>query len=52
MSAPLNFKGIGENPISPAALAITNAIEDPVGVRIKDLPITTQIYAALRTRRR
>jgi CO/xanthine dehydrogenase Mo-binding subunit len=46
---PYNVKGIGENPISPAAPAIANAIEDAVGVRIKDLPITAEkIYAALR----
>jgi CO/xanthine dehydrogenase Mo-binding subunit len=48
---PYNVKGIGENPISPAAPAIANAIEDAVGVRIKDLPITAEkIYAALRNR--
>ncbi|HEU5445264.1 MAG TPA: molybdopterin cofactor-binding domain-containing protein, partial [Pseudolabrys sp.] len=47
---PYHVKGIGENPISPAAPAIANAIEDAVGVRIKDLPITAEkIYAALRT---
>ena len=46
---PYNVKGIGENPISPVAPAIANAIEDAVGVRIKDLPITAEkIYAALR----
>jgi CO/xanthine dehydrogenase Mo-binding subunit len=50
---PYNVKGIGENPISPAAPAIANAIEDAVGVRIKDLPITAEkIYTALRTRSR
>ena len=49
---PYNVKGIGENPISPPAPAIANAIEDAVGVRIKDLPITAEkIYAALRDRR-
>jgi len=48
---PYKVKGIGENPISPAAPAIANAIEDAVGVRIKDLPITAEkIYAALRAR--
>ena len=45
---PYNVKGIGENPISPPAPAIANAIEDAVGVRIKDLPITSEkIYRAL-----
>jgi len=46
---PYKVKGIGENPISPVAPAIANAIEDAVGVRIKDLPITAEkIYRALR----
>ena len=48
---PYNVKGIGENPISPVAPAIANAIEDAVGVRIKDLPITAEkVYKALRGR--
>ena len=46
---PYNVKGIGENPIGPVAPAIANAIEDAVGVRIRDLPITAEkVYAALR----
>jgi CO/xanthine dehydrogenase Mo-binding subunit len=45
---PYKVKGIGENPISPVAPAIANAIEDAVGVRIRDLPITAEkVYAAL-----
>ena len=48
---PYKVKGIGENPISPVAPAIANAIEDAVGVRIKDLPITAEkIYHAMRLR--
>lgn len=48
---PYKVKGIGENPISPPAPAIANAIEDAIGVRIKDLPITAEkIYAALHTK--
>src|SRR5215813_11676108 len=48
---PYKTKGIGENPISPVAPAIANAIEDAVGVRIRDLPITAEkIYAALHDR--
>ena len=35
-------KAIGENPISPVAPAIANAIYDAVGVRIQDLPITAE----------
>ncbi len=34
--------GIGEMTLPPAAPAIANAIEDAVGVRIKDLPITPE----------
>jgi CO/xanthine dehydrogenase Mo-binding subunit len=46
---PYNVKGIGENPITPVAPAIANAIEDAVGVRIKDLPISAEkVYTALR----
>jgi CO/xanthine dehydrogenase Mo-binding subunit len=46
---PYKTKGIGENPISPVAPAIANAIEDAVGVRIRDLPITAEkIYLAMR----
>jgi CO/xanthine dehydrogenase Mo-binding subunit len=47
---PYNVKGIGENPITPVAPAIANAIEDAIGVRIKDLPITAEkVYTALRS---
>ena len=50
---PYNVKGIGENPITPVAPAIANAIEDAVGMRIKDLPITAEkIYEALLTSRK
>ena len=46
---PYKVKGIGENPISPVAPAIANAIEDAVGVRIRDLPITAEkVYRAMR----
>lgn len=34
--------GIGEMTLPPVAPAIANAIEDAVGVRIKDLPITAE----------
>ena len=48
---PYKIKGIGENPISPVAAAIANAVEDAVGARIRDLPITAEkIYKALRER--
>jgi CO/xanthine dehydrogenase Mo-binding subunit len=45
---PYNAKGIGENPIGPVAPAIANAVEDAVGIRIRDLPITAEkVYRAL-----
>ena len=34
-SQPVQGKAIGENPISPVAPAIANAIYDAVGVRIQ-----------------
>jgi CO/xanthine dehydrogenase Mo-binding subunit len=41
--------GIGEMTLPPVAPAVANAIEDAVGVRIKDLPITAEkILRALR----
>jgi len=50
---PYKVKGIGENPVSPVAPAIANAIEDAVGVRIRDLPLTSEkVYAALREKSR
>jgi CO/xanthine dehydrogenase Mo-binding subunit len=50
---PYKVKGIGENPISPVAPAIANAIEDAVGVRVRDLPITAEkVYAALHGQKR
>ena len=43
--------GIGENPIGPVAAAIANTVEDAVGVRIRDLPITDEkAYRALADR--
>jgi CO/xanthine dehydrogenase Mo-binding subunit len=48
---PYNAKGIGENPVGPVAPAIANAVEDAVGVRIRDLPITAEkVYRALADR--
>jgi carbon-monoxide dehydrogenase large subunit len=48
---PYNAKGIGENPIGPPAPAIANAVEDAVGVRIRDLPITAEkVYRTLADR--
>ncbi len=50
---PYSIKGIGENPIAPVAPAIANAIEDAVGVRIRDLPITAEkLHRALKEQSR
>ena len=46
---PFQGKAIGENPISPVAPAIANAVYDAVGVRIQDLPITAEKVLAART---
>ncbi len=37
---PFGAKGMGEASLLPTSAAIANAIEDAVGVRIKELPIT------------
>lgn len=45
---PFGAKGAGEATILPVASAIANAIEDAVGVRITELPITPErVLAAL-----
>jgi len=41
-TGPFGVKGVGEPPVIPTAAAIANAIEDAVGVRIKELPITRE----------
>jgi CO/xanthine dehydrogenase Mo-binding subunit len=51
-AGPYNLRGIGEVPCVPVAAAIANAVEDAVGVRIRDLPVTAEkVYRALRERR-
>jgi CO/xanthine dehydrogenase Mo-binding subunit len=43
------IKGIGESSTAPVAPAIANAIADAVGVRLYDLPLTSEkVYAALK----
>ena len=45
---PYGAKGVGEPTLIPMPPAIANAIEDAVGVRICDLPITAEkIFFAL-----
>ena len=39
---PYHVKGIGENSNTPVAAAIANAVADAIGVRIRDLPITSE----------
>ena len=41
-SGPYHGKGIGEGPNCPLARRSPNAVEDAVGVRIYDLPITAE----------
>ena len=50
-SGPYNIKSAGESSNTPTAAAIANAVEDAIGVRIHDLPITAEkVYRALRER--
>ena len=47
-SGPYHSMSIGETAIMPIAAAIANAVEDAVGVRIKEMPITAEkVLAAL-----
>jgi xanthine dehydrogenase molybdenum-binding subunit len=39
---PYGARGVGEPSIIPAAAAIANAIEDALGVRITEAPITPE----------
>ncbi|MBI2304854.1 MAG: molybdopterin-dependent oxidoreductase, partial [Chloroflexi bacterium] len=46
---PFGAVGLGEPGLAPTAAAIANAVEDAIGVRIKDLPITPgRVLRALR----
>jgi putative selenate reductase molybdopterin-binding subunit len=48
-NGPFGAKGLGEPAMVPTAPAIINAIYDAVGVRIKDLPATSEkIYQGLK----
>ncbi len=48
-NGPFGAKGLGEPAMVPTAPAIINAIYDAVGVRIKDLPATSEkIYKGLK----
>jgi CO/xanthine dehydrogenase Mo-binding subunit len=48
-SGPFGAKGVGETATFAVSPAIANAIEDAVGVRLKELPLTPEaVYRALR----
>jgi CO/xanthine dehydrogenase Mo-binding subunit len=48
-NGPYGGMSIGESPVVPVAAAIANAVDDAVGVRIHDLPITAEkVLSALR----
>ena len=48
---PFGAKGMGEASLLPTSAAIANAVEDAIGVRIKELPITPEkIIKALKER--
>jgi CO/xanthine dehydrogenase Mo-binding subunit len=44
-AGPFGARGVGEPPIIPAPAAIANAIEDAVGVRLTQLPLTPERIA-------
>ncbi|HET7095724.1 MAG TPA: molybdopterin cofactor-binding domain-containing protein, partial [Thermomicrobiales bacterium] len=39
---PFGAKGVGEPPIIPVAAAIANAVQDAVGIRLSELPMTPE----------
>ena len=50
-NGPYGGMSIGEPPVVPTAAAIANAVQDAVGVRIYDLPITAEkVLRAIRQR--
>lgn len=50
---PFGAKGLGEGVIAAVAPAISNAVYNAVGIRVKDLPISREkVFQALRERRR
>ena len=47
-SGPFGARPVGEPPVTPGAAAIANAVRDAVGVRVGDLPLTSErVFAAL-----
>jgi CO/xanthine dehydrogenase Mo-binding subunit len=49
---PFGAKGVGETPCIPVAAAIANALEDAIGVRVTEAPLTPErVLAAIRQQR-
>lgn len=49
---PFGAKGVGETPCIPVAPAIANALEDAIGVRVTEAPLTPErVLAAIREQR-
>jgi len=44
-AGPFGARGVGEPPIVPAPAAIANAIEDAIGIRLTELPLTPERIA-------
>ena len=52
-AGPFGARGVGEPPIIPAPAAIANAVQDAMGVRITQLPLTPEriVLESLASRR-
>ena len=51
MTGPFGGKGLGENPCHPGMAAVANAIDNALGVRLREVPFTrAKILAALEQR--
>ena len=52
-TGPFGAKGIGESALNDVAVAVVNAIENAVGVRFKELPVTAEkVLKALKEKKR
>jgi CO/xanthine dehydrogenase Mo-binding subunit len=50
-NAPFGAKGVGESSTMPVSPAIANAIDDAIGIRLTELPLTPEaVFRALRER--
>jgi CO/xanthine dehydrogenase Mo-binding subunit len=49
---PFGAKGVGETPCVGVAAAVANAVEDAIGVRVTQIPLTPErVLAAIRDQR-